>query len=504
MFVSLTTVTDCCTQVKDAKKDHYTPQIPLAFQLQRGGFSFRAEDFPEADAAHLRVLREHAGLVWSLIDRAVPALAAQEQAVAAISTAPKDDSRKAVMAQKAANTASHVREHRHFLAEARGKMSLALVCAAARPRNRDGSIAYDQLSLIGRHGAGTVYQKLRIRATDSWLFDAPEFAQIAAAVKEAEESERNTFLASPTRHKNGAAAAHAVQLTLAPTLARIEEKLDASAAATSSVATAAQTAADAAAAAAQNAAARDARELDAAMRGEKSPTQEQRGDIMARAATGSTSILAFGQRCPSPTLSISSSAAVDALGELLTSPQCVAAANPAPPVVTAIPPPKPTTSTAAVTAAIETTAIAATPVAAAPVAAPTVDTKKRKRRSDGPGLDHMAFGDFDGSVDALWREYWDMLRLRNRDQPEWRKGNKPSRDLYNDKAFFYRAIAGEKRQRGSIQAAIAAVQTRLDGHTTQRYGPSWARRLLPELQREQPVGEVRNDLDALLRAMDSE
>ena len=31
---------------------------------------------------------------------------------------------------------------------------------------------------------------------------------------------------SPSRQKNGAAAAHAVQLTLAPTLARIEEKLD--------------------------------------------------------------------------------------------------------------------------------------------------------------------------------------------------------------------------------------------------------------------------------------
>ena len=114
--------------MKDAKKDHYTPQIPLAFQLQRGGFSFRPEDFPEADAAHLRVLREHAGTIRSLVDCAVPALAVQEQAVAAISTAPKDDSHKAIMAQKEVNTNSNVRPHRYFLAEVRGKMSLAIVC----------------------------------------------------------------------------------------------------------------------------------------------------------------------------------------------------------------------------------------------------------------------------------------------------------------------------------------------------------------------------------------
>ena len=90
MFVSLNRrlLSRCRAQVKDAKKDHYTPQIPLAFQLQRGGFSFRAEDFPETDAAHLRVLREHAGTIRSLLDTAVPALAVQEQAVAAISTAP--------------------------------------------------------------------------------------------------------------------------------------------------------------------------------------------------------------------------------------------------------------------------------------------------------------------------------------------------------------------------------------------------------------------------------
>ena len=130
--------------MQDAKKDHYTPQIPLSFQLQRGGFSFRAEDFSEADAAHLRILREHAGPLQSLLNQAVPSLAVQEEAVAAISTAPKDDSRKAVMTQKVANTASHVREHRNFLAVVREKMSLAIVCAAARPRNRDGGIAYDR------------------------------------------------------------------------------------------------------------------------------------------------------------------------------------------------------------------------------------------------------------------------------------------------------------------------------------------------------------------------
>ena len=154
---------------------------------------------------------------------------------------------------------------------------------------------------------------------------------------------------------------------------------------------------------------------------------------MARAANGCTSILAFGQRCPSPTLSILSSAAAHVAAELLTSQPQVAVAAAPPSVATTIPHSK-ATHVVATSAAIATTAAPATALpAAAPAAA---DSKKRKCRSDGPGLDHMAFGDFDGSVDALWREYWDVLRRRNRDQPEWRKGNKPSRDLYNDKAFF--------------------------------------------------------------------
>jgi hypothetical protein len=103
-------------QVKDAKKDHYTPQLPLAFQLQRGDYSFRAEDFPEADASQLRVLHEHAPLVRILVLLAVPEVAIQEAAVAAITTAPAAYDRATVMAQKKANTESHAREHRNAVA----------------------------------------------------------------------------------------------------------------------------------------------------------------------------------------------------------------------------------------------------------------------------------------------------------------------------------------------------------------------------------------------------
>ena len=100
---------------KEAKKDHYTPQMPLAFQLQRAGFSFDVQDFQEADAAHLRALRAHPAVVKDLIDRLLPELCAQEECVARIRTTAKSTDRKAVMQQKKDNRDSGVREHRYAL-----------------------------------------------------------------------------------------------------------------------------------------------------------------------------------------------------------------------------------------------------------------------------------------------------------------------------------------------------------------------------------------------------
>jgi len=100
---------------KEAKKDHYTPQMPLAFQLQRAGFSFDVQDFQEADAAHLRALRAHPAVVKDLIDRLLPELCAQEECVARIRTTAKSTDREAVMQQKKDNRDSGVREHRYAL-----------------------------------------------------------------------------------------------------------------------------------------------------------------------------------------------------------------------------------------------------------------------------------------------------------------------------------------------------------------------------------------------------
>ena len=57
-----------------AKKDHYTPQIPLSFQLQRAGLPWAAEKRALVDAVQFRVLREKAAVVFELVNLAVPAL----------------------------------------------------------------------------------------------------------------------------------------------------------------------------------------------------------------------------------------------------------------------------------------------------------------------------------------------------------------------------------------------------------------------------------------------
>ena len=74
-------------------------------------------------------------------------------------------------------------------------MSLAIVGAACRLRDRKGSILYDSPSLIQHHGKERLYKGIRIPVGgtsygDTWLFDHPFFKSIQTAVKAAEEDER--------------------------------------------------------------------------------------------------------------------------------------------------------------------------------------------------------------------------------------------------------------------------------------------------------------------------
>ena len=74
-----------------AKKDHYTPQIPLNFQ--RGGLPWAADKRSLVDAVQFRVLREKGAIVSQLLDQAVPGLPEQDRLVAAISDLPDDPSK---------------------------------------------------------------------------------------------------------------------------------------------------------------------------------------------------------------------------------------------------------------------------------------------------------------------------------------------------------------------------------------------------------------------------
>jgi len=206
-------------QIKDVQKDHYTPHVPIEFQLQRGYYSFREEDFPDVDSAQLRVLREHADVIRELCNLAVPDLPKREEEVAAIKTQAASSKRKDVMAQKLLNSASHKREHENFLALVRSWMLEAIVAAACRQRNFDGTIDYDQATLLEHHGSQPIYSAIRIPLTDQWLFSHPLFLQIASAVRHAEDAERTQI------RTRDADTARATASVIAPQLERIEHHI---------------------------------------------------------------------------------------------------------------------------------------------------------------------------------------------------------------------------------------------------------------------------------------
>ena len=113
--------------------------------------------------------------------------------------------------------------------------------------------------------------------------------------------------------------------------------------------------------------------------------------------------------------------------------------------------------------------------------------KRKRRRCDGPGLGHVGFESLK-DVRALWDEARTLHR-RDRENPTWRQANKASRDLYNDKLFFYREIAWQVQLQGGIDAALDAVQARLNGFQTKRT-PGWTK-LLRALQTEQTQGSAK-------------
>ena len=197
-----------------------TPQIPLSFQLQRGLLPWTPEKRALVDAVQFRVLREKRDVVAQLLELAVPK---QDAKVAAIADLPEDPSCRAeVNETRRANRDSHKREHLRFLAVIREMMSLAIIGAACRPRNRKGEIMYDALSLIEQHGKERLYKGIRIPVGgtsygDTWLFDHPLFKQIQEAVKEAEDGER--ISASAAEQAAVKAQAAAMKEAMAPELA---------------------------------------------------------------------------------------------------------------------------------------------------------------------------------------------------------------------------------------------------------------------------------------------
>ena len=222
----------------DVSKDHYAPQIPLAFALQRCHHGLCSpEHLAEMDAAHLRAGRRAAKeLLRQLVALAVPELSIQRNAVEAINTtAANSYCRKSVDAQRAANPDTHKREHRNALDIFEHMLSMAILDAAARPRKRDRTIDYDAKSLIEEHGSKPVYAGIRIRPHtcvpvefhDTWLFDHPLFKEIAAAVRDEEERERDELVVSSDRLRSASATAHVVQAVLGPQLTQIQAAADA-------------------------------------------------------------------------------------------------------------------------------------------------------------------------------------------------------------------------------------------------------------------------------------
>lgn len=285
-------------------------------------------------------------------------------------------------------------------------------------------------------------------------------------MKVEEDRERSLFIASDSRQKTASTAATMVVGALSSQLDRMEKKMDTNASGISDAAITATAAMSTAVSVRETSEANETRRF---LTGDSDDylSADQKDRMLTAAATGTVSIFS-------------------ALG-----------------VVSPPPPPLPPALTAPSTRS-ESTATVALPVAVSSAATPaSVASRKRKRRDDGPGLPHSDLTAL-GSIEGLWTEYARPggLRQQERTNPKWKgKGpdNKRSRQLWTDKMFFYREVAHQARELGNLQAALVTVQQRLNLHKKKGQG-GW-QKLLGELEREQPKGQVRDSLTALLKSM---
>jgi len=488
----------------DVSKDHYSPEVPLQFALQRCQFGLLSpEHLPEADAAHLRASRHAAKEpLRQLVDLAVPDLSRQEEIVARIdTTAANPFSREAVRKQKAANPRTHKREHELFLAKMRQILSMAILDAASRPRTFDNTIDYEAKSLVEQHGHQAVYRAISL-PDGTWLFAHPLFKSIQQAVTEEEERERSMAIVSPDRRKTASSAASMVVGALAPQLDRMEKKLVSSVDAAACTMQAAVTS-----------------QSEAAAREQKAAECEQLG----RKYMGITSWLdtpgavdqfegyrelhdddlAVIERCIRDSYDDDLGKAHEAtkwikrlrellaqgydpkvaphIADTLRSTRAQTPPAPTPPPTSLTPPPH----------ALQDDA----------------PLSKRRRLADSPGLPQKTLTEC-GSIDGLWTEYVGEdgnsgLRQRDAENSKWHGGggaNRTSREMFQDKKFFYREVARQADALGSIAAAKVAVQVRLDGHKKPGRG-GWA--LLKVLTMEQPKNDgTRERLNQLLKSID--
>jgi hypothetical protein len=357
--------------------------------------------------------------------------------------------RDAVMRQKAANADLGLREASHFLQTVRACISLAIGCAAARPRDRHGHICESEPSLLDAHRVGPVYGQLRFKDTDALIFDDAAFNELRVAVISAEGREcRGDELVSPTNR----CQARAVAAELRPALSSIASAVSA-------------VVRDAGAVQAET------RTLALKVEGVKDIAAAERDERLLREFYEDK--LTLDQLPPHLQLKVGGDPESYNRAALL---DCLVFDS--------------DVSKARTYAAIGKPQQLPTPL----------PQTKRKRRDDGPGLSQVPFSAL-VDVPALWREYVGERGaggLRRR-EVGWMRGNKQSRQLFTDKSFFYREIARQQAALGCIVEAVEATQQRLQGKKTPR-SPGWTA-LLKELEMEQEKGAVRDALNRKLEEL---
>jgi len=211
--------------IAGTSESFYSPFIPIVFQLQRALFGLLTpQTLRDADAAHLRVLREYVELVNELINLVLPELVEQERLVDALAPPSPDasvsrkEARTSFKDAKKVRKETHERPHRNFLEFMRHILGVTIVSAAARTRHADGTVDTDAQTLLQEFGSSPIYSALRIRSTQKRLFDHPKFADIAALVR-AEEIAEATAIRPSLQVQADATAAH-------PRFDRIEQGVD--------------------------------------------------------------------------------------------------------------------------------------------------------------------------------------------------------------------------------------------------------------------------------------